>query len=94
MIELKSITKYYMYEGDNITYYDNLNIAVKKYIVALKNSKNDIIFFGIQYSNGEYGTLEKDIFIGNNKFFRLCDNVENVTNLFKINLFNKIKKNL
>lgn len=55
MIELKSITKYYIYEGDNITYYNDLNIAVKKYITALKNSKNDIIFFGIQYSNGEYG---------------------------------------
>ena len=94
MIELKSITKYYIYEGDNITYYDDLNIAVKKYITALKNSKNDIIFFGIQYNDSVYGTLEKDVFIGNNIFFRLCDNIENVTSEFKTNLFDKIKKNL
>ena len=96
MININTIRKYYIYEGDNIIYYNcsDLNKAINEYVKAIKNASNDIIFFGIQYNTPDFGILEKDLFIGNKKFFRLCDNIETVTNEFKINVFNKIKNQL
>ena len=94
MININTIRKYYIYEGDNIIYYTDLNKAIKEYVKALKTANNDVVFFGIQYNNPDFGVLEKDIFIGNKKFFRLCDNIKTVGNEFKINIFNKIKNQL
>lgn len=94
MININTIRKYYIYKEDNIIYYNNLSKAISDYVKALKNASNDVVFFGIQYNNPDLGVLEKDIFIGNVKFFRLCDNIENITNEFKINIFNKIKSQL
>ena len=94
MININTIRKYYIYKEDNIIYYTDLNKAINEYIKALKTANNDIVFFGIQYRNTDCRVLEKDIFIGNVKFFRLCDNIETVSNEFKINVFNKIKNQL
>lgn len=96
MININTIRKYYIYEGDNIIYYNcsDLNKAIKEYIKALKTANNDVVFFGIQYRNTDCRVLEKDLFIGNKKFFRLCDNIDNIGNEFKINIFNKIKNQL
>ena len=94
MININTIRKYYIYEGDNIIYYTDLNKAINEYVKAIKNASNDVVFFGIQYNNQDFGVLEKDLFIGNKKFFRLCDNIETVGNEFKINIFNKIKNQL
>lgn len=94
MININTIRKYYIYKEDNIIYYNNLSKAISDYVKALKNASNDVVFFGIQYNNPDLGVLEKDIFIGNVKFFRLCNNIENITNEFKINIFNKIKSQL
>ena len=94
MININTIRKYYIYKEDNIIYYTDLNKAIKEYIKALKTANNDIVFFGIQYRNTDCRVLEKDLFIGNTKFFRLCDNIETVGNEFKINIFNKIKNQL
>lgn len=94
MININTIRKYYIYKEDNIIYYSDLNKAVSDYVKALKNASNDVVFFGIQYNNPDLGVLEKDIFIGNVKFFRLCNNIKTVGNEFKINIFNKIKNQL
>lgn len=94
MININTIRKYYIYKEDNIIYYNNLSKAISDYVKALKNASNDVVFFGIQYNNPDLGVLEKDIFIGNVKFFRLCNNTKNITNEFKINIFNKIKNQL
>ena len=63
MININTIRKYYIYEGDNITYYSDLNKAINEYVKALKTANNDIVFFGIQYNNPDFGILEKDLFI-------------------------------
>lgn len=94
MININTIKKYYIYKEDNIIYYTDLNKAINEYVKALKTANNDVVFFGIQYNDTDFGILEKDLFIGNTKFFRLCDNIENITNEFKINIFNKIKNKL
>ena len=94
MININTIRKYYIYKEDNIIYYTDLNKAINEYVKAIKNASNDIVFLGIQYNNPDFGILEKDLFIGNTKFFRLCDNIETITNEFKINIFNKIKNQL
>lgn len=94
MININTIRKYYIYKEDNIIYYNDLNKAVSEYVKAIKNVSNDVVFFGIQYRDIDCRVLAKDIFIGNVKFFRLCNNTENITNEFKINIFNKIKNQL
>lgn len=94
MININTIKKYYIYKEDNIIYYTDLNKAINEYVKAIKIANNDIVFFGIQYRNTDCRVLEKDLFIGNKKFFRLCDNIETVGNEFKINVFNKIKNQL
>lgn len=94
MIKINTIRKYYIYKEDNIIYYNDLNKAINEYVKAIKNASNDIVFFGIQYRDADCRVLEKDLFIGNVKFFRLCDNIETVGNEFKINIFNKIKNQL
>lgn len=94
MININTIKKYYIYKEDNIIYYTDLNKAINEYVKAIKNTSNDVVFFGIQYNNPDFRVLEKDIFTGNVKFFRLCNNIETVGNEFKINVFNKIKNQL
>lgn len=94
MININTIRKYYIYKEDNIIYYNDLNKAINEYVKAIKNASNDIVFFGIQYRDVDCRVLEKDLFIGNKKFFRLCDNIDNIGNEFKINIFNKIKNQL
>lgn len=94
MININTIRKYYIYKEDNIIYYNDLNKAINEYVKAIKNASNNMVFFGIQYRDADCRVLEKDIFVGNTKFFRLCDNIETITNEFKINIFNKIKNQL
>ena len=96
MININTIRKYYIYKGDSVIYYNcsDLNKAVNEYVKAIKNASNDVVFFGIQYKDTDFGVLEKDLFIGNKKFFRLCENIETVGNEFRINIFNKIKNQL
>lgn len=94
MININTIKKYYIYEGDSVIYYTDLNKAINKYVKAIKTASNDVVFFGIQYSTPDFGVLEKDLFIGNIKFFRLCDNIETIGNEFKVNVFNRIKNQL
>lgn len=94
MININTIKKYYIYEGDSVIYYTDLNKAINKYVKAIKTASNDVVFFGIQYSTSDFGVLEKDLFIGNIKFFRLCDNIETIGNEFKVNVFNRIKNQL
>lgn len=94
MININTIRKYYIYEGDSVIYYTDLNKAINKYVKAIKTASNDVVFFGIKYSTSDFGVLEKDLFIGNIKFFRLCDNIETIGNEFKVNVFNRIKNQL